>query len=65
MLFEQWEEDEEPIPVDELEIGDPRRPPPEIDLSSINPDEDQALLKATKKEKPVFLSVKVSANDTT
>ena len=45
MLFDQWEKDEEPIPVDELQIGDPNRPPPEIDFSKINPDEPDALLK--------------------
>ena len=49
MLFDQWEKDEEPIPVDELQIGDPNRPPPEIDFSKINPDEPDALLKATKR----------------
>ena len=58
-LYEQWESDEEPIPNDELEIGDPNRLPPELDFSRIkDPDAPDALLKETKREQPVFLSIK-------
>jgi hypothetical protein len=32
-LLEQWEEDEEPIPPDELPEGHPDRPQPPIDFS--------------------------------
>ena len=32
-LYEQWEEDEEPLPVDELPERDPRKPQPQVSRS--------------------------------
>ena len=32
-LLEQWEEDDEPLPADELPEGHPNRPEPKLDLS--------------------------------
>ena len=32
-LYEQWEEDEEPLPVDELPEWDPRKPQPQVSRS--------------------------------
>ena len=32
-LYEQWEEDEEPLPVDELPEWDPRKPQPQVNRS--------------------------------
>ena len=44
-LYEQWEEDEEPLPVDELPEWDPRKPQPQVsrsqaDISTIVLDEE-------------------------
>ena len=35
-LYEQWEEDEEPLPVDELPEWDPRKPQPQVSRSQAN-----------------------------
>ena len=32
-MLEQWEEDDEPLPADELPEGHPNRPEPKLDLS--------------------------------
>merc|ERR1712203_858961 len=32
-LYEQWEEDDEPLPVDELPEWDPRKPQPQVDIN--------------------------------
>eukprot|EP00096_Caligus_rogercresseyi_P011299 TRINITY_DN4405_c0_g1_i1.p1 TRINITY_DN4405_c0_g1~~TRINITY_DN4405_c0_g1_i1.p1 ORF type:complete len:134 (-),score=28.82 TRINITY_DN4405_c0_g1_i1:412-813(-) len=47
-LLDQWEEDEEPLPLDELPEGDPRRPQPKIDISNAGND-PEGILKASKK----------------
>ena len=31
-LYEQWEEEEEPLPIDELPEWDPRRPQPQVSI---------------------------------
>ena len=41
-LLEQWEEDEEPLPADELPEGHPDKPVPPIDLSKVPPDIEPA-----------------------
>ena len=33
-LYEQWEEDDEPLPVDELPEWDPRKPQPQVSIST-------------------------------
>ena len=35
-LYDQWEEDEEPLPVDELPEWDPRKPQPQVSRSPAN-----------------------------
>jgi hypothetical protein len=59
-LYEQWEEDDEPLPVDELPEWDPRRPQPQFDLNDMkqfkNPEE---FLKVSKKGKTLMIFVKV------
>jgi len=64
-LYEQWEEDEEPLPVDELPEWDPRKPQPQVDIN--DPDllkDPEALLQATKKGKTIMVFVKVKGNPT-
>jgi len=62
-LSEQWDEDDEPLPLDELPEWDPRKPQPKVDLSDPellkNPE---ALLQATKKGKTLMVFVKVAGN---
>ena len=31
-LYEQWEEDDDPLPVDELPEWDPRKPQPQVSI---------------------------------
>ena len=35
-LLEQWDEDDEPIPADELPDGHPKKPSPSLDLTKID-----------------------------
>ncbi|VVC29088.1 Mesoderm development candidate 2 [Cinara cedri] len=56
-LLDQWEEDEEPLPSDEL--PEHLRPPVQIDPTLIGNDPD-ALLKLSKKGKTLMTFVKVS-----
>ena len=59
-LYEQWEEDEEPLPVDELPEWDPRKPRPGLDLSDMSKYSDpDDLMKASKKGQSVMMFVKV------
>ena len=57
-LYEQWEEDEEPLPIDELPEWDPRKPQPQVDLNNFKDPEE--LLKQSKKGKSLMVFVKVS-----
>lgn len=59
-LYEQWEEDDEPLPVDELPEYDPRRPQPNVDFSKLNPEDPESFIKATKKGKTLMIFVRVS-----
>lgn len=62
-LYEQWEEDDEPLPVDELPEWDPRKPQPQVDFNDPNLMQNpEALLQATKKGKTLMVFVKVSGN---
>ncbi len=63
-LYEQWEEDDEPLPVDELPEWDPRKPQPQLDLTKMdlsgNPDD---FLMQSKKGKTLMIFVRVSKVD--
>ncbi|XP_049842982.1 LDLR chaperone boca [Schistocerca gregaria] len=61
-LFEQWEEDEEPLPEDEL--PEYLRPPPPIDFSKIDTSDPENLLKVSKKGKTLMSFVSVDGNPT-
>ena len=63
-LYEQWEEDEEPLEPDELPEWDPRRPQPTIDFSKLDMSDTDNVMRATKKGKTVMMFVKVSGNPT-
>merc|ERR1712107_258066 len=55
-LYEQWEEDDEPLPVDELPEWDPRKPKPGLDLSDMSKfQEPEDFLKASKKGQSVMI----------
>ncbi|XP_078672530.1 LDLR chaperone boca-like [Branchiostoma floridae x Branchiostoma belcheri] len=61
-LYEQWEEDEEPLEEDEL--PEHLRPAPKIDLSNLNPDRPEDLIKMSKKGRTLMMFVSVSGNPT-
>ena len=63
-LYEQWEEDEDPLEPDELPEWDPRRPQPTIDFSKLDMSDTDNVMRATKKGKTVMMFVKVSGNPT-
>ncbi|KAI4486022.1 PREDICTED: LDLR chaperone boca [Polistes canadensis] len=56
-LLDQWEENEEPLPPDEL--PEHLRPSPKIDLSKIDVSNPDNVLKMTKKGKGVMMFVDV------
>ena len=59
-LLDQWEEDEEPIPPDELPEGHPDRPVPPVDFSKLDMNNPEAVMKATKKGKTIMMFVRVN-----
>ena len=59
-LLDQWEEDEEPLPPDELPEGHPDKPQPEIDFSKLDMNNPDELMKATKKGKTVMMFAKIN-----
>lgn len=61
-LYDQWEEDEEPLEPDEL--PEHLRPPPKIDLSNLDPSNPENILKMTKKGKMLMTFVSVTGNPT-
>merc|ERR1712111_57765 len=63
-LLEQWDEDEEPLPVDELPEWDPRKPQPEIKMEDMQTQNPEDLLRLSKKGKTVMAFVKVSGGPT-
>jgi len=63
-LYEQWEEDEDELPLDELPEWDPRKPQPQIDFSKLDMSDTDNVMRATKKGKTVMMFVKVSGNPT-
>jgi hypothetical protein len=58
-LLAQWDEDEEPIPPDELPEGHPDRPRAQLDLSKLDMSNPDEVMKATKKGQTVMMFVKV------
>ena len=58
-LYEQWEEDEDPIPPDELPDGHPDKPQPLPDFSKLTGKDPDAINRAMKKGKQVMAFVKV------
>ena len=44
--MEQWDEDEEPLPVDELPEWDPRKPQPEIHMEDMQNKDPEDLLRS-------------------
>ncbi|XP_032786183.1 LDLR chaperone boca [Daphnia magna] len=61
-LLDQWDEDEEPLPDDEL--PEHLRKPPAIDFSKIDASDPENLLKVSKKGKTIMTFVQVSGDTT-
>merc|ERR1711872_1165707 len=59
-LLDQWDEDEEPIPADELPYGHPDRPQAAVDWSKVDMNNEGDVMKATKKWKTVMMFVRVN-----
>ena len=59
-LLDQWDEDEEPIPPDELPEGHPDRPVAPVDFSKLDMNNPEEVMKATKKGKTVMLFAKIN-----
>ena len=54
-------ENDDPLPDDELPEW--KREQPKIDLSQINPNDPESMLRATKKGKTLMMFASVSGND--
>ncbi|XP_046451904.1 LDLR chaperone boca-like isoform X1 [Daphnia pulex] len=61
-LLDQWDEDEEPLPNDEL--PEHLRKPPPIDFSKIDTSDPENLLKVSKKGKTIMTFVQVAGDVT-
>ena len=61
-LYQQWEQNEEPLEADEL--PEYERPSPKIDLSSLDMSDPESILKATKKGKTLMTFVTVYGKST-
>merc|ERR1711936_787823 len=59
-LLDQWDEDEEPIPPDELPEGHPDRPIPPVDFSRINMNNEEEVMAASKKGRTIMLFAKIN-----
>ncbi|XP_047991329.1 LDLR chaperone boca [Leguminivora glycinivorella] len=59
-LLDQWEEDEEPLPEDEL--PEHLRKPPAIDITKMDMSNPEAVLEATKKGQTLMMFVTVANN---
>ncbi|XP_072949172.1 LDLR chaperone boca [Epargyreus clarus] len=57
-LFDQWEEDEEPLPEDEL--PEHLRKPPSLDLTKLDTSNPESILQATKKGQTLMMFVTVA-----
>ncbi|KAI0209939.1 LRP chaperone MESD [Lamellibrachia satsuma] len=61
-LLEQWEEQDEPLEEDELPEW--KRTPPQIDLSKLDANKPEEMLRMTKKGKTLMMFATVSGNPT-
>lgn len=61
-LYDQWEEDDEPLEPDEL--PEHLRPAPPIDLSNLDMNDPEGILKVSKKGKTLMAFVTVSGSPT-
>eukprot|EP00092_Neocalanus_flemingeri_P024353 GFUD01026409.1.p1 GENE.GFUD01026409.1~~GFUD01026409.1.p1 ORF type:complete len:214 (-),score=101.37 GFUD01026409.1:169-810(-) len=59
-LLDQWDEDEEPIPADELPDGHPDKPQPQLDMSKLDMSNPEEVMKLTKKGKTVMMFVRIT-----
>lgn len=57
-LYDQWEEDDEPLPEDEL--PEYKRKPPSIDLNNLDMSNPESVLQATKKGQTLMMFVTVA-----
>ncbi|GIY60936.1 LDLR chaperone boca, partial [Caerostris extrusa] len=57
-LYDQWEEDDEPLEEDEL--PEHLRPPPKLDLSNLSGAKPEELLQMSKKGKTLMAFITVS-----
>lgn len=57
-LYDQWEEDDEPLPEDEL--PEYKRKPPAIDLNNLDMSNPESVLQATKKGQTLMMFVTVA-----
>ncbi|XP_026327497.1 LDLR chaperone boca [Hyposmocoma kahamanoa] len=57
-LYDQWEEDEEPLPDDEL--PEYLRKPPSLDLTKLDMSNPEEVMQATKKGQTVMMFVTVA-----
>merc|ERR1711953_494357 len=59
-LLDQWEEDEDPIPPDELPEGHPDRPIPPVDFSKLDMSNEEQVKAASKKGRTIMLFAKIN-----
>merc|ERR1711992_466667 len=59
-LLDQWDEDEEPIPPDELPEGHPDRPVPPVDFSKLDMSNQEQVMAASKKGRTIMLFAKIN-----
>ena len=59
-LLDQWDEDEEPIPPDELPEGHPDRPIPPVDFSKLDMNNQEQVMAASKKGRTIMLFAKIN-----
>lgn len=59
-LYDQWEEDDDPLEPDEL--PEHLRPSPKVDFSNLDPSNPEALLKMSKKGKTLMSFVSLTGN---
>merc|ERR1711878_127212 len=59
-LLDQWDEDEDPIPPDELPEGHPDRPIPPVDFSKLDMSNEEQVLSASKKGRTIMLFAKIN-----
>lgn len=62
-LYDQWE-DAEDEPLEEDELPEWKRPQPKIDLSQLNPNDPEGMLKMSKQGRTLMMFASVSGNPT-